>query len=121
MSTPGEILQANDDLSSAINSYKKIVEGQSVSEDPGVAQGTQMPVTQGKACIDKYSYCGVDLTTQSTWDALTADFASDFHQQCCKALTSSDFLLEVLRLVQVAEMEENVIHLHAAKSKAFIV
>ncbi|MED6280313.1 hypothetical protein CHARACLAT_009517 [Characodon lateralis] len=46
-SSLGEILQANDDLSSAINSYKKIVEGQSISGDPEVAQGTQMPVTQG--------------------------------------------------------------------------
>uniref|UniRef100_A0A3Q2Q860 Golgi associated, gamma adaptin ear containing, ARF binding protein 3a n=1 Tax=Fundulus heteroclitus TaxID=8078 RepID=A0A3Q2Q860_FUNHE len=37
----GEILQASDDLSSAINSYKKIVEGQSISGDADVAQGTQ--------------------------------------------------------------------------------
>ncbi|XP_038125569.1 ADP-ribosylation factor-binding protein GGA3a [Cyprinodon tularosa] len=36
----GEILQANDDLSTAMNSYKKIVEGQTVSGDPEVAQGS---------------------------------------------------------------------------------
>ncbi|KAM4751315.1 ADP-ribosylation factor-binding protein GGA3a isoform 2-T2 [Anableps anableps] len=52
-SSLGEILQANDELSSAINSYKKIVEGQSISGDPEVAQRTQMPVTQGSGSTNK--------------------------------------------------------------------
>lgn len=52
-SSLGEILQANDDLSSAINSYKKIVEGQSISEEPGVAQGTQKPDTQDSGKTNK--------------------------------------------------------------------
>ncbi|XP_014331622.1 ADP-ribosylation factor-binding protein GGA3 [Xiphophorus maculatus] len=52
-SSLGEILQANDDLSSAINSYKKIVEGQSISGDSDFAQGTQTPATQGSAGTNK--------------------------------------------------------------------
>ncbi|KAK9540017.1 hypothetical protein VZT92_002493 [Zoarces viviparus] len=41
----GDILQASDDLSHVINSYKRIVEGQIINED---AQQTQLSVRQGR-------------------------------------------------------------------------
>uniref|UniRef100_A0A8D0AV89 Golgi associated, gamma adaptin ear containing, ARF binding protein 3a n=1 Tax=Sander lucioperca TaxID=283035 RepID=A0A8D0AV89_SANLU len=47
-SSLGDILQASDDLSHVINSYKKIVEGQIVNGGTEAAQQTQSSVRQGK-------------------------------------------------------------------------
>lgn len=44
---PGDILQASDDLSQVINSYKKIVEGQTVNGETEEAQQTHTSVKQG--------------------------------------------------------------------------
>lgn len=44
---PGDILQASDDLSHVINSYKKIVEGQTINGETEEAQQTQSSVRQG--------------------------------------------------------------------------
>uniref|UniRef100_A0A665TUE6 ADP-ribosylation factor-binding protein GGA3-like n=1 Tax=Echeneis naucrates TaxID=173247 RepID=A0A665TUE6_ECHNA len=43
----GDILQASDDLSQVINSYKKIVEGQTINGETQEAQQTQTLVKQG--------------------------------------------------------------------------
>jgi len=43
----GDILQASDDLSHVINSYKKIVEGQIVNGEADGAQQTQLSLRQG--------------------------------------------------------------------------
>ncbi|XP_068448515.1 ADP-ribosylation factor-binding protein GGA3a [Clinocottus analis] len=47
-SSLGDILQASDDLSHVINSYKKIVEGQIINGEAGDAQQTQLSVRQGR-------------------------------------------------------------------------
>ncbi|XP_031144997.1 ADP-ribosylation factor-binding protein GGA3a isoform X1 [Sander lucioperca] len=47
-SSLGDILQASDDLSHVINSYKKIVEGQIVNGGTEAAQQTQSSVRQGR-------------------------------------------------------------------------
>lgn len=47
MHLSGDILQASDDLSHVINSYKKIVEGQTVNGETESAQQTQSSVRQG--------------------------------------------------------------------------
>ncbi|XP_034047190.1 ADP-ribosylation factor-binding protein GGA3 isoform X2 [Thalassophryne amazonica] len=39
----GDILQASDDLSKVINSYKKVIEGQPISDDPGDPHSTAGP------------------------------------------------------------------------------
>lgn len=44
----GEILQANDELSHVINSYKTVVEGHSNSGDTEAAQGVQTSIKQGE-------------------------------------------------------------------------
>uniref|UniRef100_A0A4W6FQG0 Golgi associated, gamma adaptin ear containing, ARF binding protein 3a n=1 Tax=Lates calcarifer TaxID=8187 RepID=A0A4W6FQG0_LATCA len=46
-SSLGDILQASDDLSRVINSYKKIVEGQTINGETEEAQQTQTSVRQG--------------------------------------------------------------------------
>ncbi|XP_044044984.1 ADP-ribosylation factor-binding protein GGA3a isoform X2 [Siniperca chuatsi] len=46
-SSLGDILQASDDLSHVINSYKKIVEGQTINGETVEAQQTQASVRQG--------------------------------------------------------------------------
>lgn len=46
MHLSGDILQASDDLSHVINSYKKIVEGQTINGETE-AQQTQSSVRQG--------------------------------------------------------------------------
>ncbi|KAM9856643.1 ADP-ribosylation factor-binding protein GGA3a [Aulostomus maculatus] len=46
----GDILQASDDLSHVINSYKKIVEGQTINGETKEAQQTQSSVKQGTSC-----------------------------------------------------------------------
>lgn len=46
-SSLGDILQASDDLSHVINSYKKIVEGQTINGETEEAQRTQSSVRQG--------------------------------------------------------------------------
>ncbi len=43
----GDILQASDDLSHVINSYKKIVEGQTINGETEEAQQTRSSVRQG--------------------------------------------------------------------------
>lgn len=48
MHLPGDILQASDDLSQVINSYKKIVEGQTINGETEEAQQTPTSVKQGK-------------------------------------------------------------------------
>uniref|UniRef100_UPI0037E9A927 ADP-ribosylation factor-binding protein GGA3a n=1 Tax=Semicossyphus pulcher TaxID=241346 RepID=UPI0037E9A927 len=48
-SSLGDILQASDDLSHVINSYKKIVEGRTVNGETEEAQQTQTSVRQGIA------------------------------------------------------------------------
>lgn len=48
MHLSGDILQASDDLSHVINSYKKIVEGQIINGETEEAQQTQLSVRQGK-------------------------------------------------------------------------
>uniref|UniRef100_A0A8D0DHJ4 Golgi associated, gamma adaptin ear containing, ARF binding protein 3a n=1 Tax=Sander lucioperca TaxID=283035 RepID=A0A8D0DHJ4_SANLU len=59
-SSLGDILQASDDLSHVINSYKKIVEGQIVNGGTEAAQQTQSSVRQGKLhLIYPYSTHGV--------------------------------------------------------------
>uniref|UniRef100_A0A8C7XMX8 Golgi associated, gamma adaptin ear containing, ARF binding protein 3a n=1 Tax=Oryzias sinensis TaxID=183150 RepID=A0A8C7XMX8_9TELE len=45
----GEILQASDDLSHVMNSYKMIVEGHKINGDSEGVQGKQTSVKQGKA------------------------------------------------------------------------
>ncbi|XP_074486596.1 ADP-ribosylation factor-binding protein GGA3a isoform X1 [Sebastes fasciatus] len=47
-SSLGDILQASDDLSHVINSYKKIVEGQIINGETEEAQQTQLSVRQGR-------------------------------------------------------------------------
>ncbi|XP_056265807.1 ADP-ribosylation factor-binding protein GGA3a [Pseudoliparis swirei] len=47
-SSLGDILQASDDLSHVINSYKKIVEGQIVNGEADGAQQTQLSLRQGR-------------------------------------------------------------------------
>ncbi|TNN48501.1 ADP-ribosylation factor-binding protein GGA3 [Liparis tanakae] len=47
-SSLGDILQASDDLSHVINSYKKIVEGQIINGEADGAQQTQLSVRQGR-------------------------------------------------------------------------
>lgn len=49
----GEILQANDELSHIINSYKTIVEGHSNSGDTEAAQGGQTSIKQGEVWISR--------------------------------------------------------------------
>lgn len=43
----GDILQASDDLSHVINSYKKIVEGQTINGETDEAQQTRSAVKKG--------------------------------------------------------------------------
>lgn len=47
MHLSGDILQASDDLSHVINSYKRIVEGQTINGETEEAQRTQSSVRQG--------------------------------------------------------------------------
>lgn len=47
MHSSGDILQASDDLSHVINSYKKIVEGQTINGEAESAQQTQSSVKKG--------------------------------------------------------------------------
>uniref|UniRef100_A0A8D0AZL5 Golgi associated, gamma adaptin ear containing, ARF binding protein 3a n=1 Tax=Sander lucioperca TaxID=283035 RepID=A0A8D0AZL5_SANLU len=56
-SSLGDILQASDDLSHVINSYKKIVEGQIVNGGTEAAQQTQSSVRQGKLLETCDSLC----------------------------------------------------------------
>lgn len=44
----GDILQASDDLSHVMNSYKKIVEGQAINGETEKAQLTQASARRGK-------------------------------------------------------------------------
>lgn len=48
MHLSGDILQASDDLSHVINSYKKIVKRQTFNGETEEAQNTQTSVKQGK-------------------------------------------------------------------------
>lgn len=47
MNLSGDILQASDDLSHVINSYEKIVKGQTINGETESAQQTQSSVRQG--------------------------------------------------------------------------
>ncbi len=47
MHLSGDILQASDDLSHVINSYKKIVEGLTINGETEEAQQSQSSVGQG--------------------------------------------------------------------------
>ncbi|XP_068583496.1 ADP-ribosylation factor-binding protein GGA3a [Cebidichthys violaceus] len=60
-SSLGDILQASDDLSHVINSYKKIVEGQIINEE---AQQTQLAVRQGRTNQSEILIDLVGLDTQ---------------------------------------------------------
>lgn len=47
----GDILQASDDLSHAVNSYEKIVDGRMISGEMERAQQKQAPVRRGRFCL----------------------------------------------------------------------
>ncbi|XP_041838689.1 ADP-ribosylation factor-binding protein GGA3a [Melanotaenia boesemani] len=65
----GDILQASDDLSHVINSYKKIVEGHTVNGDTEVTQETQISVKQGTASSNQseilIDLAGLDIQSPS--------------------------------------------------------
>ncbi|XP_047435313.1 ADP-ribosylation factor-binding protein GGA3a isoform X2 [Mugil cephalus] len=64
-SSLGDILQASDDLSQVINSYKKIVEGQTINGDSGVAQQTSVRQGTGRTNQSEILIDLVDMDTQS--------------------------------------------------------
>ncbi|KAG7239252.1 hypothetical protein INR49_029393 [Caranx melampygus] len=68
-SSLGDILQANDDLSQVINSYKKIVEGQTINGETEEAQQTHTSVKQGTGRTNQseilIDLVGLDVQTQS--------------------------------------------------------
>ncbi|XP_054634003.1 ADP-ribosylation factor-binding protein GGA3a isoform X2 [Dunckerocampus dactyliophorus] len=67
----GDILQANDDLSNVINSYKKIMEGQTINGD----SKTLSAVTQDTSCTAQ-SESLIDLTDLDNPDFSQLPFAS---------------------------------------------
>ncbi|XP_042341082.1 ADP-ribosylation factor-binding protein GGA3a [Plectropomus leopardus] len=64
-SSLGDILQASDDLSHVINSYKKIVEGQIVNGETKEVQQTQSSVRQGRTNQSEILIDLMGLDTQS--------------------------------------------------------
>ncbi|XP_071361719.1 ADP-ribosylation factor-binding protein GGA3a isoform X2 [Trachinotus anak] len=68
-SSLGDILQASDDLSHVINSYKKIVEGQTINGETEEAQQTQTSVKQGTSRTNQseilIDLVGLDVQTPS--------------------------------------------------------
>lgn len=65
----GELLQASDDLSHVINSYKKIVEGHTINGETEEAQQTQTSVKQGTGRTNQseilIDLVGLDIQTPS--------------------------------------------------------
>ncbi|XP_008276700.1 ADP-ribosylation factor-binding protein GGA3a [Stegastes partitus] len=65
----GDLLQASDDLSHVINSYKKIVEGHTINGETDEAQQTQTSVTQGTGRTNQseilIDLVGLDIQTPS--------------------------------------------------------
>lgn len=49
----GDILQASDDLSHAVNSYEKFVDGRMISGETESAQQKQAPVRRGTFCFQR--------------------------------------------------------------------
>uniref|UniRef100_A0A8C7XMZ1 Golgi associated, gamma adaptin ear containing, ARF binding protein 3a n=1 Tax=Oryzias sinensis TaxID=183150 RepID=A0A8C7XMZ1_9TELE len=68
----GEILQASDDLSHVMNSYKMIVEGHKINGDSEGVQGKQTSVKQGKAQASSTTAaiqrCSAPLSTKTAAD-----------------------------------------------------
>uniref|UniRef100_A0AAQ5ZUI8 Golgi associated, gamma adaptin ear containing, ARF binding protein 3a n=1 Tax=Amphiprion ocellaris TaxID=80972 RepID=A0AAQ5ZUI8_AMPOC len=65
----GDLLQASDDLSHVINSYKKIVEGHAINGETEEAQQIQTSAKQGNSLhisIDRLLQSGVTSTTSSS-------------------------------------------------------
>ncbi|XP_073331679.1 ADP-ribosylation factor-binding protein GGA3a [Pagrus major] len=91
-SSLGDILQASDDLSHVINSYKKIVEGQTINGETEEAQQTQSSVRQGtnqsEILID---LVGLDnqSVSQSQQQPLTSSLSIPADLLCGSAATDS--------------------------------
>lgn len=63
----GDILQASDDLSHVINSYKKTVEGQTINGETEEAQETRSAVKKGKSSAQLQSeiYMSLNILVSS--------------------------------------------------------